>query len=358
MASAWTDDDHATRDDLAACRALLREGSKTFHAASIVLPGRVREPAIALYAFCRLADDAVDVAGGGHEALEHLRHRLDLACAGRPLPEPADRALADVLRRFGIPRELPAALLDGFDWDARGRRYETLDDLLDYCARVAGTVGAMMALLMGRREADVLARACDLGVAMQLTNVARDVGEDARLGRIYLPLAWLRAEGIDPDAWLARPVFDAALPRVVRRVLDYADELYLRATAGLERLPADCRPGMWAARLMYAEIGREVERRGYDSVNARAIVSGPRKLRLLAEAVAAAARGAADVRGPAPDLPAVRFLVEAAVRAGAHRRPGDDDGFAARARRVLDLIERLERLERIEREPRAPAAGG
>ncbi len=98
-----------------------------------------------------------------------------------------------------MPRELPEALLEGFEWDLVGRRYETLEELQAYAARVAGSVGAMMAVLMGARSAAVLARACDLGVAMQLTNIARDVGEDARQGRLYLPLAWLREAGIDPE---------------------------------------------------------------------------------------------------------------------------------------------------------------
>ena len=87
------------------------------------------------------------------------------------------------------------------------RRYETLQDLDAYAARVAGSVGAMMTLVMGQRAPEIVARACDLGVAMQLTNIARDVGEDARAGRLYLPLQWLREAGIDPDAWLAKPVF-------------------------------------------------------------------------------------------------------------------------------------------------------
>ena len=98
-----------------------------------------------------------------------------------------------------IPRALPEALLEGFAWDAAGRRYETLDEVEHYAARVAGCVGAMMTLVMGRRDPAILARACDLGVAMQLTNICRDVGEDARAGRLYLPLAWLRDNGIDPD---------------------------------------------------------------------------------------------------------------------------------------------------------------
>ncbi len=101
-----------------------------------------------------------------------------------------------------MPRALPEALLEGLAWDAQARRYATLSDLYDYSARVAAAVGAMMCVLMGVRDADALARACDLGVAMQLTNIARDVGEDARERRLYLPLDWLAEAGIDPDAFL------------------------------------------------------------------------------------------------------------------------------------------------------------
>src|SRR5215470_11634502 len=210
------------QSDLSACRALLRGGSRTFFAASHVLPRRVSDPATALYAFCRLADDAVDLHGGKLAALARLRDRLDQAYAGRPAPMAADRAFADVVASFAIPRALPEALLQGLEWDAYGRRYETIGDLRAYAARVAGAVGAMMSLVMGARAPEVIARACDLGVAMQLTNVARDVGEDARAGRLYLPLTWMRDAGIDPDAWLARPEFDVRLAAVVRRLLDHA----------------------------------------------------------------------------------------------------------------------------------------
>ena len=175
--------------DMAACRALLKGGSRTFHAASKVLPRRVSDPAIALYAFCRLADDAVDLGDNRAAAVERLKERLDRAYRGQPMDQAADRAFADVVARFSIPREVPEALLEGLAWDAEGRRYETLPELYAYAARVAGTVGAMMTLVMGQRTPEIVARACDLGVAMQLTNIARDVGEDARAGRLYLPLA-------------------------------------------------------------------------------------------------------------------------------------------------------------------------
>jgi len=185
----------AAREDYAACREAIRQGSRSFFAASLLLPGKVRTPAYGLYAFCRLSDDAVDIEGGSSAAVERLRERLSRAYEGDPHPIAADRAMADLVRRYAIPRTVPEALLEGLAWDAEGRRYETLEGLHDYAARVAGTVGVMMTLIMGARDPQALARACDLGSAMQLTNIARDVGEDARAGRLYLPLLWLREAG-------------------------------------------------------------------------------------------------------------------------------------------------------------------
>ncbi len=308
--------------DLAACRALLANGSRTFLAASRLLPRAVRDPACALYAFCRLADDAVDGQTGGglpdpasaaaHNAaaaVQNLRNRLQRIYQGGALPEAADRALAAVVRRFNIPALLPEALIEGFAWDSSARRYETLDDLQAYAARVAGTVGAMMALLMGVRSAAGLARACDLGVAMQLSNIARDVGEDARLGRLYLPRQWLREVGIDPNAWLAAPQHSPALGQVVQRLLREADALYARVDAGVAALPLGCRPGINAARFLYAQIGLEVERRGLNAIDSRAVVSRRRKVLSLARALLLLA----PRRGmlAAPPLDATRFLVEA-----------------------------------------------
>ncbi len=354
----------AAAADLAACRAQLRDGSRTFLAASRLLPRAVRDPACALYAFCRTADDAVDLdAVDELAAVARLRTRLARLYAGQPEPTPADRAFARVVARHAMPRELPEALLDGFEWDARGRRYETIEALHDYAARVAGTVGAMMAVLMGRRSPEALARACDLGVAMQLSNIARDVGEDARRGRVYLPLAWLREAGVDPDAWLAEPVFDARIAAVVRRLLRHADTLYDRVDAGIALLPPGCRPGIQAARVLYAEIGREVERRGCDSVSQRAVVPGRRKAALLARALA---EGAVARRRPgagSPPLDAVRYLVDAAAHgaaphAAALRTPPDaaarhgapSFAFARRAVWVIELCEQQEHRRATRRE--------
>lgn len=333
--------------DLHACRQLLRHGSRTFHAASYLLPRRVREPATALYAFCRLADDAVDHAVGdaaaNGEVLADLDFRLQRAYAGNPLPIPADRAFARVVREHRIPLALPAALLEGFRWDAESRRYETLEELHAYAARVAGTVGTMMAMLMGVRCRRQLARACDLGVAMQLSNIARDVGEDARARRLYLPLAWLREAGIEPDAWLSDPVHSPALGNVLERLLREADLLYGRAEAGISRLPWTCRPGIHAARFLYAGIGDQVRRRRLDSVSGRAVVPASRKARLLIRGLASAAMP--PVEEAAPPLPATAFLVEAAAAAppAADAQPA---GLRSWAYWLLDLFAQLERRER------------
>ena len=336
--------------DMAACRTLLKGGSRTFHAASLVLPRKVADPAIALYAFCRLADDAVDLGGNRDAAVERLKERLDRAYRGHPVNFPADRAFADVVARFSIPRELPEALLEGLAWDTAGRRYETLPELYAYAARVAGAVGGMMTLVMGQRSPEIVARACDLGVAMQLTNIARDVGEDARAGRLYLPLSWLRDAGIEPDAWLAKPVFGSEIAVIVQRLLDAADALYGRATLGIEQLPRSCRPGIYAARALYAEIGRELERRGLDSISQRAVVSARRKLAILSRTLALRQREWLPARklAPAIQIDETRFLIEAVaampLRAPAkfRARPVED-----RVVWVIDLFTRLERRDQL-----------
>ncbi len=262
-------------------------GSKSFHAAAFLLPRRVRAPAIALYAFCRVADDAIDLgsdrgATGTLAALAHLRERLAAIYAGQPQAFAVDRAFADVVSRFALPRALPEALLEGFAWDAEARHYETLADLVSYAARVAGAVGVMLALIMGVGTAAAIARAIDLGIAMQLSNIARDVGEDARAGRLYLPRQWLREQGIDPEAWLAQPAFTPALGAVIARLLAAADGFYARAEPGIADLPFACRPGIRAAKALYAEIGHALARNGGNPIAGRAVVSLRRKLWLLA----------------------------------------------------------------------------
>lgn len=303
-------------DDLAVCREAIKHGSRSFYAASKLLPRQPRDHALALYAFCRVADDEVDLKAAKRAAVASLRARLAQCYAGNPRSDPIDRAFARMIREVDMPRALPEALVDGLAWDAEERRYQTLSELRDYSARVASAVGAMMCVLMGAREANTLARACDLGVAMQLTNIARDVGEDAREGRLFLPLDWLEEAGIAPDALLANPEPSPVLSQLTRRLLGEARRLYRRSEAGIATLPRGCRPGIYAARYIYAGIGRRIALAGYDSVSARARTSSAEKLGYLMVSLSSAMADTVMPRSPvlhAKPLSETAFLVEAAA---------------------------------------------
>lgn len=317
--------------DLEHCKEAIRHGSLSFHAASKLLPAKVRDPALALYAFCRLADDAVDLNAHKAAAVLRLQERLDRAYAGRPFDAPADRAFAAIIEQFEMPRALPEALLEGLAWDATERRYETLEELYGYSARVASAVGAMMCVLMGVRDENALARACDLGVAMQLTNIARDVGEDARERRMYLPTEWLDAAGLSAEDVFADPRPSKAIRAMVRRLVLDANRLYMRSEAGISALPLKARPGIFAARLIYGGIGREVQKAGYDTISSRAHTSKGQKLGWIAQA---ALRTGVSVVMPqsavvyARPLPEVAFLVDAAARKTPARPFWGDDVLA------------------------------
>ena len=322
--------------DLEHCRAVIRTGSLSFHAAAKLLPASVRDPALALYAFCRLADDEVDEGEEKGRAVLQLQERLDAAYAGQPRNAPEDRAFAAIIEEFDMPRALPEALLEGLAWDAVGRRYETLSDLRAYSARVASAVGAMMCVLMRMRDPDALARACDLGVAMQLTNIARDIGEDARAGRIYLPLEWLSEAGIAPEDFLANPEPSADIRRFTRKLLAEANRLYIRSEAGIASLPRSARTGIFAARYIYSGIGGAVARNGHDSVTQRGRTTKAQKLVLIAKSGLRAGGTLVLPQSPvihASALPEVQFLVDAAGR--------DRAGRYSRTAALLDVLTEL-----------------
>jgi 15-cis-phytoene synthase len=284
----------ATPADMALCRQMIRQGSKSFHLASLLLPNRYREQARSLYGFCRMADDLVDKSENARDAVLELSHRLDLIYAGTPGDAATDRAFADVVKRFAIPRAIPDALIEGFAWDATGKHYDTLSDVVGYGVRVAGTVGVMMSLIMGQRAPDALARAIDLGVAMQFSNIIRDVNEDAGLGRTYLPAQWLSQH-------------DTSFGKVL--LVAEAEELYVRAQAGIAMLPRSCRSSINAARLLYREIGLKAVRQG---VEGRAIVGLSRKLVLVGKALRQTPFLTRNVVNPC--LAEGQFLVDAVLQ--------------------------------------------
>ncbi|TFG45061.1 MAG: hypothetical protein E4H41_06065 [Gemmatimonadales bacterium] len=300
------------RADWQHCESILRQGSRSFYTAGRLLPLPIRQALAPLYAFCRYADDVIDEHPADENTVALLERRLDRLYAGRPESDPVDRAFALVIAQYAIPRAIPQALLEGFRWEVSGREYETLDDVEAYAARVAGTVGAMVTLILGRRDAETLARAVDLGVAMQLTNIARDVGEDARRGRLYLPREWMRDAEVDPATWMEDPRFNPGLGSVVSRLLERADFLYRRADDGIARLPEGTRVGIRAARLIYAAIGGRIANAGYDSVTSRAHTPLSQKLALAARALPARWWKAGDHRRDGIcTAPEAQFLVEA-----------------------------------------------
>jgi len=179
-------------------------------------------------------------------------------------------------------------------------------------------------VLMRVRDEQALARACDLGVAMQLTNIARDVGEDARAGRLYLPTDWLEEVGIDAENLLSKPAPSKKLQRLTKRLLAEANRLYLRSEPGIGRLPFAARPGIFAARHCYDAIGKNLARAGYDSISMRATTTSRHKMGLLGLSVIRAVGASILPESPvifAKPLPETAFLVEAA----AHPKPNAPD---------------------------------
>lgn len=337
--------------DMSECRRLLSHGSKSFYIASHFLPRSLRESASGLYAFCRIADDLVDLGDDPRQALVLLNQRLDRIYDGRPDNHPIDRVLSQIVIDHKLPRGLLDALLEGFEWDTDGRDYHTLAEVCEYGARVAGTVGVMMAILMGVKDYATLARAADLGVAMQLTNICRDVGEDARAGRLYLPRNLMREAGIDPDAFLRNPAPSAQLTQVIKQILAEAQRRYELADEGIRQLPRGCRPGILAARRLYAEIGHTVAANGYESIYQRAIVSRTRKLQILLGLI----------RGPgaAPEYMLEscaaenQFLLDALPKTEEWRNPNQPRHFSAKTSWMLELFMVMKERDEMASQARA-----
>lgn len=295
------------RDAVAECAAVIAANSKSFHLASRLLPPDVRARAVVVYAWCRRADDAVDERPPAEQpaALARLLAELDAVYEGDADDLGDDlvlRAFQQVVRERRMPRHYPAELLEGMRWDVAGQRYPDIDTLLRYCWYVAGTVGLMMSHVMGVRRDAALRNAAHLGMAMQLTNICRDVAEDWGRGRLYLPGAWLAEAG--GAELLAGVGVSGALPSahapacaaVVARMLTLADTLYASGDEGLADLDTACAASIRAARWVYWAIGDVLRRRDCDVTQGRAVVSTRRKLALVARAVAEQAR--ASLREP------------------------------------------------------------
>jgi len=282
--------EHAT-DTMAA-------GSKSFNTAAKLFDAPTRRSALMLYAWCRYCDDVIDgqvlgfrdasaVNGSATQRLAMLRTETERAYAGVPMQEPAFAAFQEVATRHAIPPQLAFDHLEGFAMDVRDTHYETFEDTLRYCYHVAGVVGLMMARVMGVRNEAVLDRACDLGLAFQLTNIARDIVEDAETGRCYLPAQWLAEEGIEREQ-LADPANRVKLARLAARLVDAAEPYYASARAGLAGLPLRSAWAIASAHGVYREIGVKVKAAGPRAWDRRQGTSKGEKLALLLKGAAQA----------------------------------------------------------------------
>ena len=281
-------------------RLIIKKGSKSFAAAAKFFDVETRENAYMLYAWCRHCDDVIDNQELGfnsrpqnaettQQALIELHEKTRSAIDNTPSDDPIFEGLRYVLNCNQIPGNYPLELLEGFKMDAAGHEFRSFDDTLQYCYYVAGVVGIMMACIMGVRDPQVLQRAADLGIAFQLTNIARDVREDFEIGRIYLPGDWLAAAGIPADEMLQQR-HAGALVKVVESLLNEADRYYASANEGLRALGFRSAWAVAAARVVYRAIGQLVRKRGQLALQDRVIVHKSRKMLGVAEGMLDATR--------------------------------------------------------------------
>ncbi|NIO10916.1 MAG: squalene/phytoene synthase family protein [Deltaproteobacteria bacterium] len=294
--------DQMTQDVKAAleqCRTMIAVGSKSFSLAAKIFRADTRDAAFFLYGWCRYCDDQVDLkspadsAADAEKRLEHLQAATRSAFTQEKLADPVFIALQYIARRYNIPEHYPLELLEGMAMDVRGERYKTLNDLLLYCYRVAGTVGLMMTHIMGVSDEAALEHAVNLGIAMQLTNIARDITEDAEQGRVYLPLSWLEEIHLSPEK-IDRSENRQKLAQLASRLLTEAEDYYRSGDAGLRYLSFRSACAVAAARHVYSEIGNLINRRGATSWDHRTYVRRGRKL-------SAVARGMLHVIGSIPN---------------------------------------------------------
>ncbi len=269
------------------CHRQTRQHARSFYFASAALPREKKRAAYAVYAFCRYVDDLVDRAespGDISPTLRRVGEEYDRMVAGELKHPPFAPAFAWAVRKYGIEKQPFLDLLKGVSMDLGPVRMADWPQLRDYCYHVASVVGLMMARIFELHEDKGLARAIDLGLAMQLTNILRDVGEDFRLGRIYLPADEMLASGVAADD-LGRETASPELQAFLRAQAARARESYARAEEGIPLLADDgSQFTVWLMRHVYAGILDEVEKIDYQVLHRRAATSFPRKLLLAARA--------------------------------------------------------------------------
>jgi phytoene synthase len=275
---------------------VIAQGSKSFRFASQIFDEETRARSWLLYAWCRACDDVTDGQTLGHDAvtpdnpaerIAFLRATTADALAGKPTGLAAFDAFATVAAECAIPPGLAADHLAGFERDATGWTPATEADLLSYCYQVAGAVGVMMAHVMGvePQERNTLDRAADLGIAFQLANIARDIVDDAHVGRRYLPDTWLAEEGLT-GADLVAPAHRRALARIAVRLATLADRYRLSSKVGAARLPFRSRWAVNSAARIYGKVATRAVELGAGAWDRRISIPRREKIWLVTLALA------------------------------------------------------------------------
>jgi phytoene synthase len=274
---------------LAESHSVFRDKARTFWWASRLLPRAVRDDAAVVYAFCRLVDDTGDETRDVTRAALALE-ALSKEVGGEAVARPVVAEFLAVARRREVPVRAAMELIAGVRGDLGVVRVADDGELLRYCYRVASTVGLMMCAVLGVRRREALPHAVDLGIAMQLTNIARDVAEDAGRGRVYLPADRLRRVGVDPESLVGGSARRDGVALVVADVLALADRYYRSADGGMRDIPLRFRPAILVASRTYRAIGVRLRARSGDALAGRTVVPWPSKVAWSARAVAASLR--------------------------------------------------------------------
>ncbi len=262
---------------------IIRQNSRSFAFASRLLPASVRDDVKKLYAWCRWCDDAVDSCGSADESKQRLallREDVQRIYRNEPTEHRASAWLAELVDEYGIDEDLPRALLDGMEMDLKLAQVSSEGELLRYCCHAAGVMGLMMCKVFEVTDPHALLHAKSLGIAMQLTNIARDVREDWQRGRCYLPQSWL-PHGVDASS-------QDEVHAAVRRILDLAEDYYEIGNEGMVYLPSAVRPAIRVAAAVYREIGMQIRRCDYRVLQGRIVTP---QFRFFSSAVMAWASG-------------------------------------------------------------------
>jgi phytoene synthase len=274
--------DYELLSSYAHCMNIMKENSKSFYFASRTLPEDQRNSVAALYAFCRLVDDIVDESGKKQEninsILDALKSSISLFSTGVKTDHLILRAFIDTVQRYAIPVKYMHELIEGVRMDLTKKEYSTNQELDLYCYRVASTVGLMMVhIFMKNPTPAILARASDLGLAMQLTNILRDIKEDFGKGRVYLPLETRNTYNVTLSD-IESDNMSENFKDLLKYEIERTKGIYKVAELGIKELPNEVQNTIMVSSKVYGDILNQIKRNKYQILTKRAVVSKKRKL--------------------------------------------------------------------------------